>query len=343
MAPLVLGARAVGPAHERSGTPCQDAFAWAVLSAEAVVVAVADGAGSAAHAEEGARLAVEAAVASARGAWLADRDQAAEALGADHATAHGPDLAAADLAAARATTAPDPDLGAPAVAAAHATATADPDPAAHAMTAAHAAAGAVRARAHALPARPRDLACTLIVVIWSAGRVAVAHIGDGAVAGWRPEGGWEMLSQPGESEYVNETRFLTDPDWSEHLRVTVGAARLVGLVAFTDGCQRAALLRDADGRPQPFPGFLDPLARFGRRACAEVAAAAVERTPAEATAHSSAPDPGPDDQPPPWQSTQGDPGDAAAPLQRLLHSAKLRDASDDDKTLLLIWRDATDG
>lgn len=184
------------------------------------------------------------------------------------------------------------------------------------LTAAHAAAAAVRARAQALETRPRELACTLMVILWCGGHVAVAHIGDGAVAGHRAEGEWEVLSLPQESEYVNETRFLTDTDWRAHLRVTEAEGAYEGLVAFTDGCQRAALLRNGDGLHRPFAGFLDPLARFARRACKAAAA------------------------PPEGEGSTADPSE---PLQGLLQSAKLRDASDDDKTLVLIWRDTADG
>jgi hypothetical protein len=54
-------ASVVGASHERGGLPCQDASVCAVLSAAdgnpALVVVAADGAGSASHGDEGARLA----------------------------------------------------------------------------------------------------------------------------------------------------------------------------------------------------------------------------------------------------------------------------------------------
>jgi hypothetical protein len=58
----VLGASVRGTAHARGDLPCQDAHAWRILPGGAVVLAVADGAGSASHAEAGARAAVRAAV-----------------------------------------------------------------------------------------------------------------------------------------------------------------------------------------------------------------------------------------------------------------------------------------
>ena len=58
----VLGASVRGTRHVREGTPCQDAHAWRVLPGGSVALAVADGAGSAAHAEAGAAAAVHAAI-----------------------------------------------------------------------------------------------------------------------------------------------------------------------------------------------------------------------------------------------------------------------------------------
>lgn len=59
----VIGASVPGTAHTRAGLPCQDAHSWAILPNGCLVVAVADGAGSAAHSEEGARLAADAVLA----------------------------------------------------------------------------------------------------------------------------------------------------------------------------------------------------------------------------------------------------------------------------------------
>jgi serine/threonine protein phosphatase PrpC len=60
----VAGASVTGTAHERAGIACQDAHRWAVLPNGSLIIAVADGAGSAARSGEGARCAVEAAEAA---------------------------------------------------------------------------------------------------------------------------------------------------------------------------------------------------------------------------------------------------------------------------------------
>lgn len=56
------GAQVRGVSHERSGTPCQDAQAWRLLADGTLLVALADGAGSARFSDQGARCAVETAL-----------------------------------------------------------------------------------------------------------------------------------------------------------------------------------------------------------------------------------------------------------------------------------------
>ncbi|MBI4752719.1 MAG: protein phosphatase 2C domain-containing protein [Acidobacteria bacterium] len=59
----VSGTSVCGSSHLRHNQPCQDACQWQVVNSRWLVAAVADGAGSATHAEIGARLAVETVVA----------------------------------------------------------------------------------------------------------------------------------------------------------------------------------------------------------------------------------------------------------------------------------------
>ena len=65
----VAGASVPGAGHLRSGLPCQDDHWWKLEADGVLVAAVADGAGSASHAEEGARAAVRAAVDQAATIW----------------------------------------------------------------------------------------------------------------------------------------------------------------------------------------------------------------------------------------------------------------------------------
>lgn len=58
----VIGASVRGTTHERLALPCQDAHRYRVLPDGALLIAVADGAGSAARAAEGAQCAVQTAM-----------------------------------------------------------------------------------------------------------------------------------------------------------------------------------------------------------------------------------------------------------------------------------------
>ena len=60
----VVGASVQGTSHREGDAPCQDAHTYRVLPTGPLVVALADGAGTAARAHEGARIAVEHAAAS---------------------------------------------------------------------------------------------------------------------------------------------------------------------------------------------------------------------------------------------------------------------------------------
>lgn len=58
----VVGASVAGTSHLKSGLPCQDAFRYELLLSGVLVMALSDGAGSAAKAADGSTLAVEVAV-----------------------------------------------------------------------------------------------------------------------------------------------------------------------------------------------------------------------------------------------------------------------------------------
>ena len=58
----VLGSSVRGTSHVRAELPCQDAHEYRFLSDERLIMAVADGLGSATHSEEGAKTAIKAAL-----------------------------------------------------------------------------------------------------------------------------------------------------------------------------------------------------------------------------------------------------------------------------------------
>ena len=142
----------------------------------------------------------------------------------------------------------------------------------------------------------RDIACTLIVAIMYQDDLAVAHIGDGAVIA---RIGDELItvSGPAESEYANEVTPLTGRDWEKYLRVAAKTSNVTAVMAFTDGCQRAAFKKTPEGLI-PFHGFCDPVFSFIRE---------VE-----------------------------DEKEGAYEIESMLYSPKICNNSEDDKTLVVV-------
>ena len=108
----------------------------------------------------------------------------------------------------------------------------------------------------------RELACTIIVVLTYEDTIAVAHVGDGAVVA-KINNGLKLISEPEESEYVNEVVPLTSKEWEKSLRISAKVSDVECVAVFTDGCQRAALLRTQNGL-QPYDRFFEPLFTYAQ-------------------------------------------------------------------------------
>lgn len=261
--PQVLAASVAGPGHNQHGLPCQDAHAWEWLPDGTLVLAVADGAGSARKSEIGAQSAVQGAIASAK------------APAADTRTPNGDPL---------------------------------DDLAERLLLVFRGARSAVEAVAQLQREPLRELATTLLVCLWTENGVVSGHVGDGAAIGWLgKDAGFKILSAPAATEYVNETAFITEPDWECKFRVTAMPGYIPGVLLTTDGCQRAALRRkkpeevsDHEGC-EVFGPFVSPILDY------------VHRT---------------------TDAVQGQ-----AELATLLCSEKLAGHSDDDKTLVALRAD----
>lgn len=57
-----LGKSVIGLSHEKRNIPCQDAHKWKIVDDKWLIIAVADGAGSAKHSDIGAKIAVSSAI-----------------------------------------------------------------------------------------------------------------------------------------------------------------------------------------------------------------------------------------------------------------------------------------
>jgi len=142
----------------------------------------------------------------------------------------------------------------------------------------------------------QDLACTIIVVLAFEDNICVAHIGDGTVVA-KTDQELLIVSEPEESEYINEVVPLTSKNWEIHLRITKAISNIECVAAFTDGCQRASLLKTQNGL-RPYDRFFYPLFHYAQEL---------------------------DD------LKQGE-----EQIRKFLSSQKMSDTSDDDKTLLVL-------
>ena len=107
----------------------------------------------------------------------------------------------------------------------------------------------------------KDLACTLIVVFISRNTVSIGQVGDGAVAGEYLNGDIAVLSRPAESEYINEVTPITAEKWISKLSINASLTNVRNIAAFTDGCQRAILIKE-NGNYIPFIPFFNPLFKY---------------------------------------------------------------------------------
>jgi hypothetical protein len=96
----------------------------------------------------------------------------------------------------------------------------------------------VEAEAQATP--PRQLACTFLAAVVGENWAAFAQIGDGVIVFDGPEG-YELAFWPDNGEYANTTRFLTEDDYRDYLRIEIVGRQITELAVLTDGLQMLAL------------------------------------------------------------------------------------------------------
>lgn len=107
-----------------------------------------------------------------------------------------------------------------------------------------------------------DFSCTLVGCVASPGGGSLFHIGDGFAIQQGPAGDC-VLSRPENGEFADETYFVTDENWSDHLRLTPLPAPERGCVIglMSDGTAPFAVNRARSGFSRP---FIDPIAAFLR-------------------------------------------------------------------------------
>ncbi len=109
-----------------------------------------------------------------------------------------------------------------------------------------------------------DYACTLVGCVVTPHGGLFFHIGDG-FAIVQNSSGDSILSTPENGEYTDETYFVTDDNWKEHLRVTsIPGSQQGGMIGLmSDGTAPFAINRTRSGFFRP---FIDPIETFLRAA-----------------------------------------------------------------------------
>lgn len=227
----VTGASTAGTSHIRAGRPCDDAHDYRILTTdqgtELLLIAVADGAGSAAQAARGAKAVVETASEAAARLLLQQHEPANEEQWRD--------ALAGILTATRA----------------------------ELINVANEVGVSVTTKTGGTP-NLRDFATTLLLTLITSNWIAAVQVGDGAVVIQRVGGLAVSLTSPSQSKYINETNFVTDDDYREVAEYTVlprGALFAVALL--TDGLQMLAMKFPGNIPHQP---FFAPLFKFAANA-----------------------------------------------------------------------------
>jgi hypothetical protein len=116
----------------------------------------------------------------------------------------------------------------------------------------------------------RAYAATLILAAVTAGQLAVAQLGDGAVVAGESPGELFLVNLPQRGEYANETYFLTQEDALEHVQISVHEKAVNALAVMSDGLTRLAMRLPAQ---EPHLPFFQPLFAFAANADEEQKAA----------------------------------------------------------------------
>ena len=84
-------------------------------------------------------------------------------------------------------------------------------------------------------------ASTLLALVEAPEGGAALQIGDGVIVVGGGRDDWSWMFWPEHGEYANTTRFLTDDDAAEHLRVEAFPSALTDIAVMTDGLEPLAL------------------------------------------------------------------------------------------------------
>lgn len=234
----VLGSSVTGTSHLRIGRGCDDAHLYRIVGNNTLLLAVADGAGSASHSARGAAVAVQAAIDAAEAALTeqGEPQQTEEWQPVLQGILEGVHMAIRNL-----------------------------------LQLEQAARKQVEQKEGSTPDALdthnrqselflRDFATTLLVAIVTQGCIAVAQIGDGIAVAHFDDGSVTSLYARQSQRYINETDFITDPAFLSHAAyIIVPRENLRGIALLTDGLQ---LLATTYPENVAHPPFFLPLFKF---------------------------------------------------------------------------------
>ncbi|NJP12316.1 MAG: protein phosphatase 2C domain-containing protein [Leptolyngbyaceae cyanobacterium RU_5_1] len=212
---------AIGTSHQRQYLPCQDYGSDRILG-DVIMGAIADGAGSAKHADTGAKLAVETVLdlLVRTEEWFHERHGSWRSLPHPPSQEQANKLFTKVVAKARS------------VLQKHAT---------------H--------NGYSVD----DLACTLLAFVATPAWIAAMQIGDGFIVVRPQKGDYQLIFRPDKGEYANQTTFVTSTTALDELQVRVLSGQQTFICASTDALERVAI-RLSDWTV--FPPFFKPLEEY---------------------------------------------------------------------------------
>ncbi len=108
----------------------------------------------------------------------------------------------------------------------------------------------------------REFACTLLAAVVSDEHALFVQIGDGAIVFLASgEDDWCIASWPQHGEYLNTTRFLTEPASREAFEFTLAALPVYEVAVFTDGIEGLVLHYATQTVHSPFFDGMFPAVR----------------------------------------------------------------------------------
>lgn len=108
----------------------------------------------------------------------------------------------------------------------------------------------------------REFACTLLVAVVEHDHALFLQIGDGAIVfRVRGEDDWCIASWPQRGEYINTTRFLTEPESRLAVEFVCTALPVDEIAVFTDGLESLVLHYATQTVHRPFFDAMFPIVR----------------------------------------------------------------------------------